>query len=75
VAMRIPNVDVLRLTRRIFRGKLHVLTGSGAPTDAVTGAGTADPSDLYKDTTPGYVYMNTGTKASPIWQRITNTTV
>ncbi len=43
------------------------LVGSGAPTDAVTGAGFAGKGSAYIDYAAGAWYINTGTKASPVW--------
>ena len=43
--------------------------GSGAPTDGTSGTGVtnAGKGSSYYDTATGYVYINTGTKASPVW--------
>jgi hypothetical protein len=46
------------------------LTGSGAPTNAVTGAGVAGPGSFYIRTSNGAVYVNTNTKASPTWTQL-----
>lgn len=42
-------------------------SGSGAPTNAVTGAGVAEKGSFYIRLSNGAVYYNTGTKASPTW--------
>jgi hypothetical protein len=49
------------------------LTGSGVPTDAVTGAGEAAKGSVYVDYTNGNLYVNggAGTKASPVWKLVT----
>lgn len=60
------------------KGELRMLqevvqrTGSGAPTDGVTGAGVTGKGSLYIDATGGEVYINTGTKAAPTWKLITH---
>lgn len=41
--------------------------GSGAPTNGVTGAGTAGIGCIYHDTDGGGIWTNEGTKASPVW--------
>lgn len=46
------------------------LTGAAAPTNAVTGAGFAGIGSLYVRTSNGAYYINTGTKASPVWSII-----
>jgi len=47
------------------------LVGSGAPTNGTsgTGAGFAGPLSTYNDITNTIWYTNTGTKASPSWQK------
>lgn len=44
-------------------------SGDGAPTDGTsgTGAGTAAIGAVYTDYTNGKLYINTNTKASPLW--------
>jgi len=52
------------------------LAGSGAPVDytdgdpAATGEGVAAIGSFYTDTATGNLYVNTGTKAEPIWQQL-----
>jgi len=45
------------------------LAGAGAPTDGTsgTGAAVASPGCLYQDITNAKLYINTNTKASPLW--------
>lgn len=44
-----------------------IMTGSGAPTDGVTGANQAAKGSLYIAQSSGALYQNTNTKASPTW--------
>lgn len=48
---------------------LWEMVGEGAPTDGTsgTGAGVAAPGCRYIDTSGTVCYINTGTKASPLW--------
>lgn len=48
-------------------GTVPILTGSGAPTDGVTGAGVALPGWTYIDTTGAAQYLQIGTLGSPVW--------
>jgi len=43
------------------------ISGTGAPSDGVTGAGVAEKGSIYARTSNGAQYYNTGTKASPTW--------
>jgi len=43
------------------------ISGSGAPSDGVTGAGVAEKGSFYVRLSNGAHYYNTGTKASPTW--------
>jgi len=56
------------LGRSIATGVLS-LAGAGAPTDGTsgTGAAVASPGCLYQDITNAKLYINTNTKASPLW--------
>lgn len=56
--------------RLLIGGKVLVFTGAGAPVDGTTGAGKAGPGSIYVDHTPGALYINTGTKASPVWNNV-----
>jgi hypothetical protein len=46
-----------------------IFTVQQPPQDGVTGAGQAGPGSQCIDRTSGRVYSNTGTKASPVWDR------
>jgi hypothetical protein len=46
------------------------MSGTGAPTNAVTGAGVAQKGSTYVRTSNGAIYYNTGTKASPTWSLV-----
>ena len=49
---------------------LYKLQAAGAPTDGVTGAGTVDNGELYRDTTNNVIYQNIGTLGSPVYSGI-----
>lgn len=53
----------------ILANGVRLFSGSGAPTDGTsgTGAGKAVPSSKFFDYTNGNVWINIGTKASPVW--------
>lgn len=50
-----------------FGSHVQHRSGSGAPTNGVTGAGSAGPGSIYVRESNGGQYINTGTKASPTW--------
>lgn len=59
----------LRLAARLLergQAKLYA-SGAGAPTDGVTGAGTAKVGGLYARTGNNTLYVNVRTKANPRW--------
>jgi hypothetical protein len=49
---------------------MHAISGSGAPTDGVTGAGQVEKGWAYIDDTTGNAYLNSGTRAAPVWNLI-----
>lgn len=49
---------------------LHAIEAAGVPTDAVTGAGFADKGWTYVNTSNGLHYINTGTRAVPVWSLV-----
>lgn len=55
---------------RLLVGKTLILDGAGAPVDGTTGAGKAGPGSIYLDNTGGAAYVNTGAKASPVWNSL-----
>lgn len=46
------------------------IRGAGAPVDGVTGAGVVDKGWQYVDTATGNTYVNTGTRAAPVWNGV-----
>ena len=48
------------------------LTGAGVPTNGTTGADFAGPGSLCIDITNAKLYINGGTKASPVWKLVTS---
>ena len=65
----VPSKASLRLVKDVC-----TVVGTGAPTDAVTGAGVTGAGSLYIDSTSGAgaVYINVNTKASPTWKLVTH---
>jgi hypothetical protein len=52
-------------------GDMYFIVGAGAPTDATTGANVAGIGSQYTDVTNANLYINGGTKASPVWKLVT----
>jgi hypothetical protein len=50
---------------------IRELIGAGTPTDGTTGANVAGPGSRYTDITNANLYLNGGTKASPVWKLVT----
>jgi len=66
-----PDKAEMRLSHDVC-----IMTGSGNPTDGVTGVGYAGPGSLYIDytaSTTTKLYVNEGTKAVPDWELIPST--
>jgi len=63
------NSKWLDLVGRDITPGILSMSGAGYPTDGTsgTGAGVAAPGCLYQDTTNGLLFINTNTKASPLW--------
>ncbi len=59
--------------RRYKNSVVGPIVGSGAPTDAVTGAAVAGKGSFYIDYAAGAWYYNSGTKASPVWSAFGST--
>ncbi len=56
-----------------FPGAVFIpILGLVAPTNAVTGAGTAGVGSIYIDRILGNFYINTGSKSSPTWTQLTS---
>lgn len=66
--MKIPHYEFSIFVRAVKRGLASTLSGSGAPVDATTGAGTLKKGGLYLRTSNDKIYLNVGTKASPRFQ-------
>lgn len=58
--------------KKLINDNVRMLSGAGAPTDAVTGAGDCGKASIYFDITNGKLYINGGTKASPVWKLVTS---
>lgn len=61
--------DIWASLRQLANVDVWPIVDSGAPTDGTsgTGAGFAGPGSTYTDISTGAKYINTGTKASPVW--------
>lgn len=61
--------------RFLLNNDVYFITGAGVPVNGVIGTGDgaafAGKGSLYVDTTNGKHYVNSGTKASPVWSLIT----
>jgi hypothetical protein len=56
----------------LVNDSVRMISGPGVPTNAVTGAGDCGPASLYFDITNAKLYINGGTKASPVWKLVTS---
>lgn len=56
-----------------FGNGLLKTSGSTAPVDGTTLAGVAEKGSEYTAEDTGKLYINEGTKASPVWQLVTTT--
>lgn len=65
------DLAILKADVRMSNDVCH-LSGSGAPSDGVTGAGFAGIGSMYVRRDTGKAYLNGGTKASPAWKLITS---
>lgn len=64
-----PVRDIWANLRQIANNDIWQMCDSGAPTDGTSGTGAnfAGRGSTYVDTATGNKYLNTGTKASPVW--------
>ena len=55
-------------------GDVLIIKNAGSPTDGPTGtgAGKANIGSVCLDTTNGKIYVQGGTKASPVWKLVTS---
>jgi hypothetical protein len=53
-----------------IEGVVNILRYAGAPTNGTTFAGQAAKGCLLVDTTNAFLYINTGTQASPTWTKV-----
>lgn len=49
---------------------VHISQMAGAPVNGTTGADVMGPGSLIVDKTNKFLYINTGTKASPTWTKV-----
>ena len=56
----------------LYKDDIRHISGSGVPTDGVTGANKCGPDSFYFDKANAELYQNIGTKASPVWTLISN---
>lgn len=61
--------DIWAALRQNANNDIWIVSDSGVPVNGTsgTGVGMLGPGSEYKDTATGLVYVNIGTKASPIW--------
>lgn len=60
------------MLKSLVENGVLILENAGAPSDGSTGAGFAGPGSLIVDRTNKKLYMNTGTKASPTWENLSD---
>jgi hypothetical protein len=55
---------------------VYIMTNAGTPVDGTSGTGVAlaGPGSLCIDFTNAVLYINTNTKASPLWESFTSST-
>lgn len=58
--------------KSLVEDSVRIISGTGVPTNAVTGAGDCGPASLYFDITNAKMYINGGTKASPTWKLVSS---
>lgn len=61
--------NIWAMLSNLINNNVGFITGSGAPTDGTSGTqvGKAGPGTIYIDLATGNLYVNLGTKASPVW--------
>lgn len=66
-----PKLNLWAMLKDLLNNDVAILSNAGVPTDGTSGsfAGYAGPGALVLDYTNGSLYINIGTKASPIWTR------
>lgn len=64
-----PNLPILKADIRCSN-EVVWLNVAGVPVDGTTGAGFAENGSLATDRTNGNLYINAGTKASPVWKLV-----
>jgi hypothetical protein len=68
------GLNIWAMLKSLVNNNVGLLTTSGAPTNGTSGtyAGYGGPSSVLFDYTNGRLYINTGTKASPVWTSLGN---
>lgn len=64
-----PRINMFAMLRALIDNGVPILTNAGAPTSGTSGSfvGKAGPGALLIDYTNGVLYINMGTKLSPLW--------
>lgn len=64
-----PGLNIFAMLKGLTARNVGILPIAGSPTDGTSGtfAGRAGPGTILLDYTNGRMYINAGTKASPIW--------
>ena len=67
MGLEIITRNIAKLGGLVLPGSVARLSGSGAPTDGVTGAKLAAKGSSHIDYASGMEYVNVGTRTSPVW--------
>ena len=70
--VNILSRTVGKVAKLVLGGGVFYFTAAGVPVDGTTGAGFAAKGSEYINLTTGEHYINTGTKASPVWKAVTH---
>jgi len=63
--------DIAALDAAFTLHRSQDLFAAGVPTDTVTGANVSEIGARYTNVTTGQLYLNGGTKVSPVWKIVT----
>lgn len=68
----IRNSNIQGMMKDLVNNSVLIVTFAGAPVNGTsgTGAGLTGKGSLLVDSTNGFLYINTNTKASPTWAKV-----